>query len=310
MRAARGTWMVVMDGDLQHPPDVIPDMLAFAIADERDLIVANRYCEGGSAGTFSATRLLMSKSSTIAAKALFPSRLRDIDDPMTGFFLVRRDAIDLDTLRPNGFKILLEIVARTPQLRVGSVPFVFGERHAGESKASFREGMRFLNLLCTLRFGPGFTKFASFGAVGVSGLIVNTLLLAFWADIAGLYYMFGLLLATQGSSLWNFFLSEHVVFSSVHRREGEVGRLAMFLIMNNIALLARGPIVYVLTSIIGVNYLASNVASMVVLLILRFALADSFIWKPRPADSPLAPILAPVDYPAASGRMQDGEAYS
>ena len=58
---------------------------------------------------------------------------------MSGYFLVRRDAVDLDSLQPQGFKILLEILVRTPGLRVSEVPFEFGERHAGETKASVRE---------------------------------------------------------------------------------------------------------------------------------------------------------------------------
>lgn len=310
MRAARGTWMIVMDGDLQHPPEIIPSLVEEGINGNRDLVVANRYCKGGDAHSFSVPRLLLSKGSTFAAKTFFPARLRDIDDPMTGFFAVRRGAVDLESFRPNGFKILLEIAARTPHLSVGSVPFHFGERHAGESKASLREGLRFISLLCTLRFGQGFTRFASFGVVGISGLVVNTVLLALWTDLVGLYYMFSLVLAAQGSSLWNFFFSEHVVFSAVHRREGEIGRAAMFLIMNNLALIARGPIVYCLTSIVGINYLVSNVLSMVALLLVRYAVADSFIWKPRQAKQPLVHGLAPSGLSIVTGHMHDGETSS
>jgi dolichol-phosphate mannosyltransferase len=310
MRAARGTWVVIMDGDLQHPPEVIPDLLREGIRSSRNMVIANRYCEGGSAGSFSFLRLCMSKGSTLAAKTFFPRRMRNVDDPMTGFFLVRRDALNIDDLHPNGFKILVEIVARTPNLRVGSVPFVFGERHAGTSKASLREGLRFLELLCTLRFGTSFTRFTSFSAVGISGLAVNTILLAFWTDMVGLYYMLSLVLAAQGSSIWNFLFSEHLVFRSIHRREGEVGRAAKFLIMNNIALLARGPIVFGLTSMLGVHYLVSNVLSMAVLLIVRYVLADSFIWKPRQAAKPLLPCLAPSDLSTVTGQPHHREASS
>jgi len=198
---------------------------------------------------------------------------------MSGFFLVRRAALDLNRLQPNGFKILLEIVGKTPNLRIASVPFQFGERHAGESKASVQEGMRFLSLLLTLRLGAGFMRFTQFGLVGLSGLLVNSLLLAFWTETVGIYYLASLLLATQGSSLWNFFLSEFWVFTKTTDDGQRINRGAMFLLMNNAALLARGPIVFGLTSFLGVNYLISNVVSMVALLLLRFAVADSLIWK-------------------------------
>ena len=300
MRAARGLWIVVMDGDLQHPPEVIPDMLQTAAEQSLDMVIANRYCEGGSAGSFSPLRLLTSRGSTWAAKVAFPRKLRLVDDPMTGFFMVRRDALDLNTLHPNGFKILLEIVARTPALNIGSIPFTFGERFAGESKASFREGLRFLSLLCTLRFGPSFMRFVQFGLVGVSGLVVNTLLLAAFTERLGIFYMLSLVLATQGSTLWNFLLSEHLVFDDLHPHRGELRRASSFFAMNNVALLARGPMVFGLTSLLGFNYLVSNVFSMAVLLIARYALSDSIIWKVPQLD----PALATVSLPIAN---QDGE---
>ena len=79
-----------------------------------------------------------------SATLVFRRRLHDLTDPMSGFFMVRRAAVDLDTLQPNGFKILLEIVVRTPALRVAEVPFEFGTRYAGDSKASVSEGARYL----------------------------------------------------------------------------------------------------------------------------------------------------------------------
>ena len=125
---------------------------------------------------------------------------------MSGFFLVRRDAIDVDALRPRGFKILLELLIRTPALRCAEVWFAFGERHAGRSKATIREGVRYLSLLARLRF-------ARFGLVGASGLVVNTLLLAVLTDVVGLFYVVSAIIATQGSTLWNFCFTELWVFS-------------------------------------------------------------------------------------------------
>lgn len=292
MRAARGLWLVVMDADLQHPPETIPEMLQAATSESLDLVIANRYGQGGSADSFSPVRLLTSRGSTWVAKTMFPRRLRRVDDPMTGFFMVRRGALDLSALHPNGFKILLEIVARTPALQIGSVPFTFGERHAGESKASLREGMHFLSLLCTLRFGPSFVRFVQFGLVGVSGLVVNTLVLAFATEILGIFYMMSLILATQGSTLWNFLLSEHLVFDDLHPHKGELRRAGSFFAMNNIALLARGPMVFGLTSMLGFNYLISNIISMAALLIARYALSDSVIWKAPQLDTSLAAATA------------------
>jgi hypothetical protein len=104
-------------------------------------------------GAFPALRTALSRSSGLLAHALFPRRLRRLSDPLSGFFLVRRRAIDLTGLRPRGFKILLEILVRSGPLKTSEVAFCFGERHAGESKASMREGVRYLRRLIELRAG-------------------------------------------------------------------------------------------------------------------------------------------------------------
>lgn len=152
LRLARSPWVCVMDADLQHPPETIPHMRAAAEAEDATLVVASRYREGGEAtGLAGSTRTALSIAASAAAKAAFPRALRSVTDPMSGFFLFRRDAVDPNTLRPQGFKILMEIAVRTPDLRVAEVPYTFAERHAGESKANSREGVSYLRHLGRLR---------------------------------------------------------------------------------------------------------------------------------------------------------------
>jgi dolichol-phosphate mannosyltransferase len=153
LRAARAPWACVLDADLQHPPEVIPMLLARAERDGADLVVASRYCGQGGADGLGPVRLLISAASSSAARVLFPWRLRGVTDPMSGFFLVRPGAIDLETLRPRGFKILLELLVRCHSLRRAEVGFTFADRHAGESKGSLREGLNYLRSLGELRFG-------------------------------------------------------------------------------------------------------------------------------------------------------------
>jgi putative flippase GtrA len=86
---------------------------------------------------------------------LFPRRLHDVTDPMSGFFLVRPDAVDSDALRPRGFKTLLELLVRCRALRRAKVAFVFATRRTRESNGSLREGLSYLRSLCELRFGLG-----------------------------------------------------------------------------------------------------------------------------------------------------------
>jgi dolichol-phosphate mannosyltransferase len=278
LQMARGPWVCVMDADLQHPPELLPRMLEATVLGSVDLVVASRYCGGGDAGTFGHLRATVSQASTHVARFMFPNRLRNVTDPMSGFFLIRRDALDLEALRPCGFKILLEIIGRTPGLRTTEVPFQFGMRHAGESKASLREGLRYLQLLLNLRFSEGALRLARFGLVGASGLLVNALVLAFTTEVLGIFYLLSAVIATQGSTLWNFGLSESWVFRRTHSPQGRPRRLAMFLIMNNAAFGLRAPMIVILTATLGFHYLASNLISLVTLLVLRYGVADHIIW--------------------------------
>jgi len=149
--AARSRWVVVMDGDLQHPPEDVPRLLACASNDGIDLIVATRYLgDGPVVGLANRYRRIVSAACTAGVSFLFRERLRDCTDPMTGFFVLRRDAISISSLRPSGFKVLLEILVRN-ELRIAEVPFSFAPRRAGASKASFWEGLRFLGQVARLR---------------------------------------------------------------------------------------------------------------------------------------------------------------
>jgi dolichol-phosphate mannosyltransferase len=286
MRLAKAPWVCVMDADLQHPPELVPAMLAQAERTNANIVVASRYREDGDAGSFTRVRATVSRGSSFVAHLLFPRRLHDVTDPMSGFFLVNRKVVDLDLLKPNGFKILLEIIARTPGLHVAEVPFQFGKRHAGESKASLKEGVRFLKLLTGLRLGTGVFQFIRFGLIGVSGLFVNMILLAMLTELLGIFYLMSAVIATQGSTLWNFTLSERWVFTGQSPRYGRSRRAVMFFAMNNAALLLRAPMMYFLTSMLGIQYLVSNLISLIALLVLRYATADRLIWGSAPTTLP------------------------
>jgi putative flippase GtrA len=133
-------------------------------------------------------------------------------------------------------------------------------------------------------------RFARFGTVGASGLAVNELALA--AFVAGLdvNYLVGAVLATQVSSLWNFALVERWAFHNHDSRRSLLHRMVLFFAVNNVALLLRGPILVGLTSVLGLNYLLSNLISLGVLTVVRFGVADTWIWAapvpPQPAREP------------------------
>jgi glycosyltransferase involved in cell wall biosynthesis len=292
LRAARGTWVCVMDADLQHPPERVPDLLARAMQGNVDVVVASRYTAGGSPGSFGAAREAVSRLSNLGSRVCFPRRLRGVTDPMSGFFILRKDALDIDRLRPRGFKILLEILARSRGLRVGEVPFQFGERFAGDSKASVREGLLFLAQLARLRLGQTPASFTRFAICGASGIVVNMLLFAAFYEVFGFHYLVAALLATQGSTLWLFVLTDRWVFARRPNGHAAWTRAGMYFALNNASLIVRAALLVVLVSFLAVNPLLANFLSLVALTLGRFLVADSVIWK----HSASAPATGPVSY--------------
>ena len=148
---ARGAVAVVMDGDLQHPAAKIPALVAEVDAGA-GLVAASRRVPGGSdgAGLTPARRRLSLRASALA-RLLFPISVARLADPLSGFFALRLQAVDLDRLQPDGFKILVELAATHPRLEAREVPFRFVGRTQGLSKASTSEGVRYLGHLIDLR---------------------------------------------------------------------------------------------------------------------------------------------------------------
>ncbi|GAA0920556.1 glycosyltransferase [Pseudonocardia zijingensis] len=152
LRAARAPWAVVMDGDLQHPPSMVPTLHEAGMRSGSDVVVATRYREGGSSdGLGSAYRRHVSSASKRLAAAVLGGPIGNMSDPLSGFFAVRTDALRLDAVNPIGYKVLLELIMRSGLTRIDEVPYRFGARHAGTSKSTLREGMRYLQHLLVLR---------------------------------------------------------------------------------------------------------------------------------------------------------------
>jgi dolichol-phosphate mannosyltransferase len=285
LRACEGEWAVVMDGDLQHPPEVVPELLATGREAGADIVVASRHIGNGSAaGLASLARSAVSGSATRLTKAVFPLRLRGYTDPMSGFFALRPAQLALDRLRPNGFKILLEILARSSRLRGCEHPFSFASRHSGDSKASWHEGLLFLRRLVGLRFATFFgrrlVRLVAFLAVGVSGIAVNSG--ALWLLVAALHspVLLGAAVATQISTTWNFFLTDRFVFRGPKARSPLV-RFVGFALVNNVVLLARLPLLSVLVHHTAVGYLAANALTLAAAFAVRFVVSDLVLFTGR-----------------------------
>lgn len=301
LRAARGEWAMVMDADLQHPPAAAVAMARTAMRQDADIVIGTRYAgAGGADGLAGAGRVLTSTFATRLSKALFPRRLATVSDPMSGLFAVRRSALNLDLLRPDGFKILMEILIRHPAARVGEVVYMFAPRQAGSSKASARQGLIFARLLARLRSevlvkqlrrrpsspqerSGQLLRGLGFGLVGGSGILINTAVLWFCYHVLGVHALLGAVVATQASTTWNFLLIDLLVYRQP-KRGSRVGRAVRFFLMNNLLLIGRLP-VFVLLLATGLGVLTANALTLVMLFLVRFLISDRVIYGSGSASS-------------------------
>jgi len=214
LQRARGGIVVVMDADLQHPPEVVPRLVA-AVKGGADIAVASRYVRGGGVEGWSRLRLAASLTATLLAWLLVPESRRT-RDPMSGFFAVRKGRVKYEPVNPRGFKALLEILYENPRARVAEVPYVFRRRVWGESKLTVSTMLDYLALLVKL------SRPLRFALVGLTGLAVN-LAVMYLLLLLGAPVPLASAAAVEASILWNFVLHEMVTFGS--RLRGGVARV-------------------------------------------------------------------------------------
>ena len=198
----------VMDADLQHPPGKVREMLETARRTDADVVVASRYADGGSyAGLSGTLRRAVSVGSKYLAQIVF-KEARKTSDPMTGFFLIKNEAISGIQFRPTGFKVLLEILVCAPDLKVVEAPFDFRARHAGVSKATLRQGSDYLtHMLSLFWYVPSAGRFWKFCLVGASGVLVNMVTLIVLAEVFDAHKVIAWMFAVGVSILSNFLLN-------------------------------------------------------------------------------------------------------
>ncbi|HAN23463.1 MAG: glycosyl transferase family 2 [Microbacterium sp.] len=289
LQAAHADVCIVMDGDLQHPPEDIVNLVARHARGDVDVVVASRYTENGENGGLSnALRVFVSQASTNLTKALFPKKLKNVTDPMTGFFLVDRTAFDVNDLKPRGFKILLEILARE-SLRVAEIPFSFQSRHAGESKASLAQGLSFLTQLFALRFG----RMSLFAVIGALGAVANVVIM--WMLVhTGVNYMVAAIISAEVTIIGNFVLQERFVFHDMKEQASAIwSRFVKSFGFNNAEAAVRIAILPIMVEALHISSVMATAITLVVAFFVRFAFHKFVVYAPRRVAAAPATAVAP-----------------
>ncbi len=269
-KGARGNIIVVMDADLSHPPESIPDLVKPILAGGKDMVIGSRYISGGTTPGWPLSRAIGSKLTTLLARVM-----TDIRDPLSGFFAVRKKILLEHGRNVQGFKIGLALLVRGgSSLRTEEVPIEFRNRKNGQSKMSLAMILAYARQIVSLAGGNISRKTGvRFGLVGILGLII---------DVGVFHILFragvGLGPANTVSffvaCLSNFLLNKYWAFPDSKDYQGNklqkfllfvsIALLALFLRGGVLALLIRSwhwPVYLALTAAIGtaaaINYLGS-----------------------------------------------------
>lgn len=279
IRRARGGVVCILDADLQHPPEVVPLLVEALEHTGADVAVASRAIPGGGYGAFSWPRRAASRVAALVAQALL-SRARLVSDPMSGFFAVRREVVRDATLRPLGYKILLEILVRGRLTQVCEVPYQFRTRGAGESKLSLRQQWEYvLHLLRLITAVPDDLRFVRFCLVGASGALVNMSIL-WWLRSHGISLLTAGVTATAAATTWNFFLNDAVTWRQHRSRSMGVkaARYLRYCVVTAAASLMQIALLLLLTAA-GLPYLIANLCGIGAAAVWNYRTNGRWTWK-------------------------------
>ncbi|OKH31303.1 sulfonate ABC transporter permease [Calothrix sp. HK-06] len=267
-QAARGQIIGVIDGDLQHPPHVLLELIT-AIKNGVDLAVASRHIDGGGVTSWSFTRRLLSRGAQLLGLLILPSVLGRLSDPMSGYFVLKRESITNIILNPVGYKILLEVVGRGKIKHITEVGYVFRERKEGESKVTWKQYVEYIQHLFKLRFSTGrigglrqklpVDKFIRFALVGLTGVFVDMAILYLLSDSTTLNLPLtrSKIIAGEAAIINNFLLNDAWTFADVSIKQNQWQQRLKRLLKFNIICLA-GLVLNVITLNLVYNFILKN----------------------------------------------------
>jgi dolichol-phosphate mannosyltransferase len=280
--ASSAPFAAVIDADLQHDETQLPAMLTLLQGGQAELVVGSRYIEGGSADSFNKQRAGASALATEVAKRVLRVK---IADPMSGFFMIRRDRFEqlAPQLSTQGFKILLDIVATARgDLRVKEVPYTFGSRLHGESKLDSMVALDFLGLvLAKLTNDAVSLRFLLFAMVGSIGLFVHFCALFIALKLFNVPFpeaqADGALLAMTS----NFILNNFLTYRDLRLKGFAIVRgLLLFYLVCSVGLFANVGVAFSVYDQTPVWWLA-GAAGALMGVVWNYAMSGLFVWRKR-----------------------------
>jgi dolichol-phosphate mannosyltransferase len=278
--ASSAPYIAVMDADLQHEEALLPDMLDSLKSKPLDLVVASRHIEGGGLGHWAPRRIAISRFATRLSRLIVK---QDLSDPMSGFFMIRREAFEraVRNLSGQGFKILLDLFASSPEpLRFEERPYVFRERLSGQSKLDTNVAWEFAILLGDKLVGHIVPiRFLMFAFIGGLGLLVHLAALGIAFRSLGLTFAVSQAAATLAAMTFNFLLNNMFTYRDQRLRGSRLlwGLLTFYLVCSIGAVANVGIAQVVYQSENG--WLLAGAAGAIVGAVWNYALTSLFTWN-------------------------------
>ncbi|MEK7612055.1 MAG: glycosyltransferase family 2 protein [Patescibacteria group bacterium] len=260
-QVANGKIIGVMDADLSHPPEKIPEMFNTFKNDNVHLVIGSRYILGGKIEGWNMYRRMMSRGAIIISKIF-----TNTQDTMSGFFMIRKNRIPTHDLNPRGFKILLELLIKSKIRDVVEIPITFTNRTYGSSKAGLQEIFWYLQNIWGYLFlrRDTQTSFLKFFAVSSIGVIVNVTILFFFVEFLKLFYIYSAIIAFVMTVAFSFLLKKVLVFDKkLDKNFSE--KVFIFLRKNLIELVINLGILYFLVEIFHAWYIIAQLIGMFVI---------------------------------------------
>jgi dolichol-phosphate mannosyltransferase len=279
LKFATGQIIGVMDADLQHPPEVLPDLIK-ALEAGADMALASRYIPGGGCPNWGLSRRIVSRVALMISHLLLPPT-RKVKDPLTGFFMFRREPVAGKELKPVGYKISLEIMLLGDFRNIVEVPFIFQERSAGKSKLRPQQQIDYLKHLLSLMARTGeIRRFLKFIGVGIAGTAVNIGVLRLITVLTHWNPRVQLIPGIEVSIITNFLLNDYFTFADRHT--GKIGSFFGRMLKYNLLAMAGAVINWGIAALlvhIGVNILLADFIGIVIAFLWNYFFSTIWAWK-------------------------------
>jgi len=273
---ARGEFIAVMDSDMQHPPELLIDMIAEAELG-CDIVIPSRFVPGGDDGGLSPSRKLISWVARVLGQAAL-KRVRSVTDPTSGFFLLRRSVVENVSLQPIGWKILMEVLVRGNYDRIVEVPYRFQPRIAGSSNMSLREQWNYLKHIFKLILSSSEDRRKYvFAAVGVSGVLVNMLVYVGLVKLHVDFWQAGVLSGSVAMAT-NFVLNDRLTWHD-SRSAPAIKRLGKYVATSLTGIGIDTVVLSILAYGMHVDYFIANGIGILIAMIWNFYANNFWTWK-------------------------------